>query len=259
MKKFLVSAETNTPNEKTKTELVAGMSRIGHPISSTQRKGEIVEKILLFLKQVQTGEVVLVENEAEELTAEEQVIAAKKKLLEVLYKRSLNSWVMKPLVSTVGMKEGSLNEKQVLIELSTFFDSHNVQEWLSTKMKGDTFKYRADYIRTIGLISSRSYLMISDSPDALMVYLDKQEARHVCAFEIKTMNTVRTTEDTRDVSRTFGSSILISGVGRSVDAGLVLQQLVSSTDYRLECLHHAVCLKANKVCFVVAKVSTCGI
>ncbi|PXF43848.1 hypothetical protein BWQ96_06394 [Gracilariopsis chorda] len=143
MKTFLVSAETNSLNAKTKAKLVAAMSRIGHPVSSTLRKAQIVEKILVFRQQVQTGELLLVENEVEELSAEEEVIAAKKKLLEVLYKRSLDSWVMKPLVSTVGMKEGLFNEKQVLRELPTLFDSHNVQEWLSTKMKGDTHKYRA--------------------------------------------------------------------------------------------------------------------
>ncbi|PXF46152.1 hypothetical protein BWQ96_04029 [Gracilariopsis chorda] len=80
MKTFLVSAETNALNAMTKAELVAAMSRIGHPVSSTLRRAQIVEKILLFQQQVQTGEVVMVENEAEELSAEEQVIAAKKKI-----------------------------------------------------------------------------------------------------------------------------------------------------------------------------------
>ena len=55
------------------------------------------------------------------------------KLEKELYESSLTAWFMKPLATTAGMGERSINEVQVLKELPDFFDRHGVVQYPSRR------------------------------------------------------------------------------------------------------------------------------
>lgn len=56
------------------------------------------------------------------------------KFCRQMYLASLRSWVMKPLISTPGMKEGPMNEEQVLRGLPSF----SIDDFVNTPSRNET-------------------------------------------------------------------------------------------------------------------------
>ena len=93
---------------------------------------------------------------------------------------------MKPLVSTARMKEGSLNENQVLRAIHDFYKKNealNLSVNLST-LPEEPFALKVEYVRGVGLVCSNNSDMIADSPDGMMGYTDGTAA-HIASLQIK--------------------------------------------------------------------------
>ena len=78
------------------------------------------------------------------------------KLKKELLKASLESWAMKPLVATAGMKEGILNEIQVLKALPQFFQANQASNITADQSihSCERESHTVEYIRSVGLLGS---------------------------------------------------------------------------------------------------------
>lgn len=132
--------------------------------------------------------------------------ANKKKLLDSPNRALLSSWIMKPLVSTPGLKEGNVNEWRVLKALPSFFGFHVVMDGSSFYSENSDFhdqKYNIEYIRTTGLISSSRDAMIPYSPDAVLCFTACDRAQNVSAVEIKTITSSNTVDASEQQNTTM--------------------------------------------------------
>ena len=89
---------------------------------------------------------------------------------------------MKPLVSTATMKEGRLNENQVLRAIHDFLKKNealNLSVNLST-LPEEPFALKVEFVRGVVLVCCNNSDMIADSPDGMMRYTDGTEA-HVAS------------------------------------------------------------------------------
>ena len=119
-------------------------------------------------------------------------------IFQAFWEASLTAWVMKPLIPTIGMKEGSRNEVELVCALPSFFEDHKGayrRGLCSSTYSWDLqFHLTVKHVLTTGLVESRSCAMLADSPDASMAATDDDDHTTVYAVEIKTMAAVRTIE-----------------------------------------------------------------
>ena len=99
--------------------------------------------------------------------------------------------------------------------------------------------------------------MIADSPDGMMGYTDGTKS-HFASLEIKTMTSQNTIGITKRTRNRFGPFAILKGVGGNASADIFLRDLVQTTGYRFQCLHHAAAADLEHVLFIVAKRSICG-
>ena len=106
--------------------------------------------------------------------AEPSPVEKATQMVKSIHESSLQARVMKPLVSTSGMKEGSINEVYVLRGLPSYLQSNT--SILAKGRPGDSGlgsrgyrlfqdrKLSVEYIRSTGLVASKSSEMLADSP-----------------------------------------------------------------------------------------------
>ena len=204
--------------------------------------------------------------EPEILDREDRMEREAKAVKQELLKASLSSWVMKPLVATAGMKEGSINKAEFLKALLSFVASIPCVEAgtnnsvTSSSVFGNhgNKNLRIDYIKSLGLVCRRSNEMLGDSPDGLCGLLGVSNDIICAVVEIKTITSPRTIEDAKKVADIRGRHFNIIDIGTSIEGNGYFQEAVPSTAYRLQCLHHAIVFGVEHVLFVVAKGSSMG-
>lgn len=107
-------------NAFTKSELQEMLRSFGRPIELRAPKAQLVTA-MLQLKHDITEENVNLEEPDESTQSEETLLSeAKEDVHRGLLEASVSAWVMKPLVSTMGMREGSRNEIEVIKALPSF-------------------------------------------------------------------------------------------------------------------------------------------
>ena len=160
----------------------------GRGMVRSPAKAVLVTVLLQLQTDIIAGTVDLNETEEEPAPMEARATESVSTLLLCLHEASVHSWVMKPLVSTAGMKEGSRNEIEVLRAIPKFLmENKGAYAQSSTVETVVTYSYRAEkeltvqLIRSLGLIESKSSPMIADSPDALLACTDELEQSFACA------------------------------------------------------------------------------
>ena len=180
-----------------------------------------------------------------------------------LYKASLDSWAMKPLVSTAGMKEGTVNEIQVLRAIPAFLEEHcalNASLAHQKLLPALGTQYRAGYVRSVGLVASKSDPMLADSHGGL-IWLTTDDGNAVCAaVEVKTMASPNTIEKAKRRRDAYSPFVSIYDVRNSASSAAHFKEyLVDSTGYRFQCIHHCVVTSLKRVLYIVAKGSSNGV
>jgi B-box zinc finger len=174
---------------------------------------------------------------------------ASSSLVTALLKVSVESWTMKPLICTSGMKEGSKNEKTVLRNLASFIDTHGGT--------GFPMNVRLDYLQSVGLLCCKQNTMLADSPDALAGLVNNIGDSMCAVVEVKTMTSVATITEAKTIQQRHGKifSIELSfeESEEAVESWRSFREAVKTTDYRLQCVHHSAVVGSPKVLYVAAK------
>ena len=240
--------------------LLAGMNKSER---ASKRKNELIERVLDIQLQVDNGETVLTPPTRESVSEDGREENAIDEVLRALYKASLSAWAMKPLIATAGMKEGTINEVEVLRAIPKFMKDHkveNTESLFSISSREPVFeKYRADYIRCVGLVASKTAPMLADSPDGLLGFYTSTGLYSCAAIEVKTMASPTTIDKAKNLRAEYGPFSKVNGIGLSDGAERHFKKLVFTPEYRLQCLHHAAVLGITQVVFVVAKGSRNGV
>lgn len=181
--------------------------------------------------------------------------------LKVLYELrhvSLETWFMKSLKSTPGMKEGTRNEPEILRALDNFlcveYSNCSITPNLSSSIQCDyETRFRVKYLQTVGLIQNRTHTMIGGSPDAVGCFNSGLHGDFVAAVEVKTTTSINTVVDATSVSAKYGTVLAIDKIGDDQESNALFCDVVSNRDYRYQFLHHAAALDVKKVIYIVSK------
>lgn len=114
-------------------------------------------------------------------------------------------------------------------------------------------------MRTVSLLCSQSEKLLDDRPDALACISDEKGSMFVSAAEINTMTLIQTIRNAITVREQNGAFIKILGLGRIEKACFLFRCVVTSTDYRVECIHHAATVGVNFLLYTVDKGNSCGV
>ena len=165
---------------------------------------------------------------------------------------------MKPLETTTGMREGSVNGLQVLKALPKFFERHILKPLSrsDTHMEGH---HKVQYIRTVGLFGSLKVPLLAGSPDGIIAIYNPDNDVYVAAVEIKTMTALENIPKAKDTQEKHGHLSAIRVLGENTAATELFHDLVPITSYRLRRLHHAAVAGKRRVLFVVSKGSNMGL
>lgn len=112
-------------------------------------------------------------------------------------------------------------------------------------------------LQMVGLIFRKGDEMLADSPVESVTYeirrSDGSISKKRGAVEIKTMTAVRTIAQAVSKRDSTGRIVELPGIGNGYETDALFKKVVPNPAYRLQCLHHAIVLGAEKVIFVVAK------
>ncbi|CAN8067641.1 unnamed protein product [Agarophyton chilense] len=258
----LMSATATSLQAKTKNEILNLLSSVSYRQPNSLLKRQLVEKASELKASVENNTAQLSTPAVQDLSPSQRIETKKTELLEALYKASLTSWVMKPLVSTVQMEEGNVNESQVLKALPSFFEDHDVLEgtqFENHKVEYPMKKFIIEYIRTTGLVSSKRDPMMSDSPDGILCLADNEGEMHICGVEIKTMTSLNTIDAARQRRYNYAPLTYMKNVGQNEASIKQFHDLIPSGGHRTQFLHHSVCLNLNHIVFVQAKGGNGGV
>ncbi|CDF34053.1 unnamed protein product [Chondrus crispus] len=246
----------NLFNRNDLQQMLGGFAR---GLSGAPSKTVLVNAVLQLQADIGAGTVELDDDGADSVSLSASLTERASKLLQKLREASLHAWVMKPLVSTAGMKEGSRNEIEVLKAIPSFLSKtrgayahtrgvFNAVEYAHSDIR----KIVIRHIRSVGLVESKSSTMIADSPDGILACKNEIEESFVCAAEIKTMTALTTVSEATHLREQFGPLTILSDVGSCGAADELFRTLIPSTQYRAQCLHHAATLGLKHVLFIVA-------
>lgn len=161
----------------TKNELQAMLDVFGRRIETGVPKAQLVDAVLQ-LKQDIIEENVNLEGEEQGQQSEESILLeATASALKALQEASVAAWVMKPLVTTMGMREGSRNEIEIAKTLPAFFDEQTgayCKPLVSSSYKfDDVNRLKVLHVRSVGLVESKNCQLLADSPDAIAAECDE--------------------------------------------------------------------------------------
>ena len=111
-----------------KEDLLSMLTNLGYRQSSSLRKQQLVENFLELQGNERCGRISITPLDPETVPENERRELDSKIMKTEMLKASLDTWFMKPLSSTPGMKEGSFNERQVLTHLPAFFEKNPVSD-----------------------------------------------------------------------------------------------------------------------------------
>lgn len=112
-------------NATTKPELQAMLALFGRGREQRAPKSQVVAAVNLVKADICAGTIEVQRPSDDVMTTDEQRNSeAAKNVSHSLREASLNTWVMKPLLATAGMKKGSRNELEIIKALPYFFANH---------------------------------------------------------------------------------------------------------------------------------------
>ena len=252
------SATVSSLNGMRKEELLSLLSAVDHRQSVAQGKQQLIQNITELQARIANGSVQLDEILPEQASATKSQQRDTEALEKELYNASLTAWFMKPLATTAGMREGSVNELQVLKALPKFFERHILKPLSSSDMHMEGH-HKVQYIRTVGLLGSLKAPLLAGSPDAIIAISNPDDDVYVAAVERKTMTALGTIRKAKDTQEKHGHLSAIRGIGENTAATDLFHDLVPNTSYRLQCLHHAAVVGKRQVLLVVSKGSNMGL
>ena len=112
-------------NAFTRNDLQKVLQVFGKGVASSPAKAVLLTALFQLQADLHAGTVDLEAAENVQISVESQLKDSATLLLHTLREASLHAWVMKPLVSTAGMKEGSRNEVEVLRRIPGFLSDQN--------------------------------------------------------------------------------------------------------------------------------------
>ena len=188
-------------------------------------------------------------------SAEQRSHAAAQLVCNALREASLEAWVMKPLVAATGMREGTRNENNIVEALLAFLKNcggaYRCRLGSPNFQWDETFACEVKHVRCTGLLENLRCPMLADSPDALLSAEDGEEDHHFYVVEVKTMTSIRTIDNAKELAGLYGSVFSLENVSVSAQSTELLRTLVPTVQYRIQVLHHAATLAINKVIYVV--------
>lgn len=242
-------------NSFTKNELQEVLGAFGRRYEMRVSKSQLVAAVLQ-LKQDIIDETVSWEEIEEGVQSEENLLSeAKAAVQNSLLQAFILAWVMKPLVPTMGMREGSRNEVEVIKALPAFFKNQKGAFVKATRFSGYSFQSDIGlsilHIRSTGFLESTSCKLLADSPDGIAAAINGDTVVEVFAVKIKTVTAPRTVQAATRKKEQYGTYIVLSDVGVDRQSTELFRILVPTTPYRAQALHHAAALSINSVMFVV--------
>ncbi|CAN8074414.1 unnamed protein product [Agarophyton chilense] len=258
----LLSLEVPALQSYRKTELNDILEKAGRRQSASFRKNELIDMIAVLQGEVRDGTINL---DGVQLTDLERSQERRKKLFQQLRKACIEAWVMKPLVSTVGMREGNRNEPEVLQALPKFLDNPElVFQKASIPLKDDILDLisissgrspnvrnevdelevrrnlvmcnasrRIDCIKTVGLVCSQNNRLMGDSPDGICEFTDELGNCNVAAVEVKTMTSTKTIEEAKFIRARTSKALILDNIGENEHNDFLFRQTVPNTTYGL--------------------------
>ncbi|CAN8065928.1 unnamed protein product [Agarophyton chilense] len=222
----LLSLEVPALQSYRKTELNDILEKAGRHQSASVRKNELIDMIAVLQGEVRDGSINL---DGVQLTDLKRSQERGKKLFQQLRKASIEAWVIKPLVSTVGMREGSRKEPEVLRALPKFLanpklvlqkalipfedvilDLISISSGRSPNVRNEVDELavrrslvmcnasrRIDCIKTVGLVCSQNNQVMGDSRDGICAFTDELGNCNVAAVQVKTMTSTKTIEEAK--------------------------------------------------------------
>lgn len=178
--------DINPQNAKHKTmeTLRHLLTLSGRKPTGRLRKAILVQQVLKLKEDIFSGNALSDEQVAEIQSnhiRESVPRDIKKETKMALYSSSLETWLMKPLVTTPGMRDGSANESHVLNKFKMFVQNNDVTVH-PEKLSLDTFEnqqqsrtqcsFSVQYLRTFGLIARKDNSKFCNSPDGYCCLTD---------------------------------------------------------------------------------------
>lgn len=193
--------EVNAQNAKHKTmEFLRDLLNLsGRKPTGRLRKAILVEQLLKLKEDILSGNALSDEQLAEihsNHINESVSRDLEKETKMALYLSSLESWVLKPLVTTPGMRDGSANEAHVLNRFKIFVQNNDVtlhtqklslENFENEQQSRTKCSFSVEYLRTFGLISKKDNSCFSDSPDGYCCLTDVDGESILAPLEIKSM------------------------------------------------------------------------
>ena len=122
------------------------------------------------------------------------------------------------------MKEGPINESEVLSALPTFVQEQNSAYAWGMNRNGysgegvysrrQCMKFSVQFLRTVGLVCSARNEMLGDSPDGICALTDECGDTICAAVEIKTMTAAATVHEAKETRDQTDDIIVINNIGR---------------------------------------------
>lgn len=243
-----------------KAELESMLEVFARTVDSRATKAELLAAMNHLKSDIASGSVDLDGDIGEQstLTEDHMVQEAVEKVCHSFREASLAAWVMKPLVETAAMKEGTRNEAKIVEAMPNFLKTCGgayrcpVGSW--TYQWDEAFLCDVKHVRLTGLLESRRCSMLTDSPNALLAATDYYGDVNAFAVEFMTMTSLRTIEASKVLWDKYGCVISLENVGIAESSTKLFRELVPTTSYREQGLHHAATLGLNNVLYVVGTV-----
>lgn len=247
----LMRATTSSLSTLRNEDLLGMLADVGQKQSSALKRQALIEELLQLKKHVRDGRVTMDAcKEVEEVP--QSIERQTDEFRKLMYSASLNAWVMKPLIITPDMREGSIKEDQILKALPQFCSNDRVVNLVGlsegmTDTEESEQRYIVEYIRTTELVGSQTVELLVDSPDAVMVVSERYGGSFVAAVDVHTMTATGPVLKARETREKYGALTIVPDVGRNEHSCEIFSELVPSAKYRTQCIHHAATLGVKHV------------
>ncbi|KAI2492871.1 hypothetical protein MHU86_21684 [Fragilaria crotonensis] len=161
-------------------------------------------------------------------------------VLEIL----LEKWFMSPLGSSTAMREGTLNEANVLPKLGLFLQTHSENDC------------RLQYYKEYGLLCGKDAFYAAFSPDAIAVLLIPYVGQVTAMVEINSKRSTATVQKETSLAQQYGSVKLVDVHGTDPNCSKEFQECIPEHDHRTQIIHGMACGDLQDALDVVALLRT---
>jgi hypothetical protein len=156
----------------------------------------------------------------------------------------LEKWFMSPLGSSTAMREGTLNEANVLPKLGVFLSTHSDNDC------------RLQSYKEYGLLCAKDAFYAAFSPDAIAVVDVPYVGQVTAVVEIKSKCTTTTVQKETSIAQALGALKYVAVNGRDPNAAKDFQECIPEQDHRAQVLHGMACGHLLHALYIVASLRT---